>query len=103
MLPSSFMELLEPKKTTQPHEQDPKNDLLDHKRTQVATIKPKPRGRRRWLWLKDESLEDSATWLDYPACPASLDTLEVSVPPAVKLQPHFCAQPTLDPDIIAAE
>jgi hypothetical protein len=39
--------------------------------------------------------------LDYPACPASLDTLEVSVPPAVKLQPHFCAQPTLDPDIIA--
>jgi len=43
------------------------------------------------------------TSLDYPACPASLDTLEVSVPPAVKLQPHFCAQPTLDPDIIAAE
>jgi len=41
--------------------------------------------------------------LDYPACPASLDTLEVSVPPAVKLQPHFCAQPTLEPDIIAAE
>jgi hypothetical protein len=43
------------------------------------------------------------TSLDYPACPASLDTLEVWVPPAVKLQPHFCAQPTLDPDIIAAE
>jgi hypothetical protein len=54
------MELLEQKKTTQPHEQDPKDDLLDHRRTQVATIGPKPRGRRRWLWLKDESLEDSA-------------------------------------------
>jgi hypothetical protein len=54
------MELLEPKKTAQPHEQDPKDDLLDHRRTQVATIEPKPRRRRRWLWLKDESLEDSA-------------------------------------------
>jgi hypothetical protein len=60
MLPSSFMELLEQKKTTQPHEQDAKDDLLGHRRTQVATIEPKPRRRRRWLWLKDESLEDSA-------------------------------------------
>lgn len=60
MLPSSFMELLEPKKTAQPQEQDPKDDLLGHRRTQVATIEPKPRRRRRWLWLKDESLEDSA-------------------------------------------
>ena len=56
----SFMELLEQKETTQPHEQDPKDDLLDHRRAQVATIGPKPRRRRRWLWLKDESLEDSA-------------------------------------------
>jgi len=56
----SFMELLEPKKTAQPQEQDPKDDLLGHRRTQVATIEPKPRRRRRWLWLKDESLEDSA-------------------------------------------
>jgi hypothetical protein len=55
----SFMELLEQKETTQPQEQDPKDDVLDHKRTQVATIGPKPRRRRRWLWLKDESLEDS--------------------------------------------
>jgi hypothetical protein len=52
MLPSSFMELLEPKKTAQPQEQDPKDDLLGHRRTQVATIEPKPRRRRRWLWLK---------------------------------------------------
>ena len=46
----SFMELLEEKKTTQPHEKDPKDDVFDHKRTQVATIGPKPRRRRRWLW-----------------------------------------------------
>ena len=56
----SFLELLEQKKTTQPHEQDPKDDVLDHWRTQAATIEPKPRRRRRWLWRKDESLEDSA-------------------------------------------
>ena len=54
------MKLLEQKETTQPQEQDPKDDLLDHRRAQVATIEPKPRHRRRWLWLKDESLEDSA-------------------------------------------
>ena len=54
----SFMELLEQKETTQPQEKDPKDDLLDHRRIQVATIGPKPRRRRRWLWLKDESLED---------------------------------------------
>jgi hypothetical protein len=60
MLPSPFLELLEPKKTAQPQEQDPKDDLLNHRRTQVATIEPKPRRRRRWLCLKDESLEDSA-------------------------------------------
>ena len=60
MLPSSFMDLLKPKKTAQPQEQDPKDDLLSHRRTQVATIEPKPRRQRRWLWLKDESLEDSA-------------------------------------------
>jgi hypothetical protein len=56
----SFMELLEQKKTAQSQEKDPKDDLLDHWRTQAATIEPKPRRRRRWLWLKDESLEDSA-------------------------------------------
>ena len=50
----SFMELLEHKKTAQPQEKDPKDDLLDHWRTQAATIEPKPRRRRRWLWLKDE-------------------------------------------------
>src|SRR6266550_9608572 len=61
MLPSSFMELPEQKKTAQPHEQDPKDDLLDHWRTQVATIEPKPRRRRRRLWLKDESLEAAPT------------------------------------------
>jgi hypothetical protein len=38
-----------------------------------------------------------------PACPASLDTLKVSVPPAVKLAAVCGAPPTLDPDIIAAE
>ena len=54
MLPS-FMELLEPKKTAQPQEQDPKDDLLDHRRTQVATIGPKSRPRRGRLWLKDEN------------------------------------------------
>jgi hypothetical protein len=52
------MELLEQKKTAHAQEQAPKDDLLDHRRTQVATIGPKPRRRRRWLWLKDESLED---------------------------------------------
>src|SRR5437870_5704333 len=55
MLPSSFMELLEAEKTAQPQEQDPKDDLLGHRRTQVATIGPKPRRQRRWLRLKDES------------------------------------------------
>jgi hypothetical protein len=49
----SFMELLEPKKTAQPQKKDPKDDVLDHWRTQAATIEPKPRRRRRWLWLKD--------------------------------------------------
>jgi hypothetical protein len=57
----SFMELLEQKETTQPHEQDPKDDVLDHWSTQAATIGPKPRRRRTRLWLKDESLEDSAS------------------------------------------
>ena len=52
------MELLDQKKTAQPQEQDPKDDLLDHWRTQAATIEPKPRLRRRWLRLKD--LEDSS-------------------------------------------
>src|SRR5438067_12190263 len=45
----SFMEFLEQKKTAQPQEKDPKDDLLDHWRTQAATIEPKPRRRRRWL------------------------------------------------------
>jgi len=57
----SFMELLEPKKTAQPQDKDPKDDLLGHRRTQVATIEPKLRRRRRCLWLKNESLEDSAS------------------------------------------
>jgi len=43
------MEFLEQKKTAQPQEKDPKDDLLDHWRTQAATIEPKPRQRRRWL------------------------------------------------------
>ena len=51
----SFMELLEQKETAQPQEKGPKDDLLDHWRTQAATIEPKPRRRRRWLWRKDES------------------------------------------------
>src|SRR5947208_8770923 len=53
------------------------------------------------FWLKDESLEDSANLPlhCHPEFPASLDTLKVSVPPAVKLAPL----PALDPDIIAAE
>jgi hypothetical protein len=49
------MELLEQKETTQPQEKNPKDDLLDHWRTQAATIEPKARRRRRWLWRKDES------------------------------------------------
>src|SRR5882724_7262496 len=53
----SFMELLEAKKTAQPQEKDPKDDLLDHWRTQAATIEPKPHPRRRWLWLNDESYQ----------------------------------------------
>jgi hypothetical protein len=70
MLPSSFMELLEQKKTAQPQEQDPKDDLLDHWRTQAATIEPKPRRRRNGSGSKtnshrqdygsSRSLEDSA-------------------------------------------
>ena len=43
------------------------------------------------------------TSLEYPACPASLDILKVSMPPAVLLAAASCAQPTLYPDIIAAE
>jgi hypothetical protein len=41
------------------------------------------------FWLKDESLEDSANLPlhCHPEFPASLDTLKVSVPPAVKLAP----------------
>jgi len=43
------------------------------------------------------------TSLDYPACPASLDILKISMPPAVKLAAVFSVRLTLDPDIIAAE
>src|SRR5438874_10243594 len=51
-------------------------------------------------WLKDESLEDSANLPlhCHPEFPASLDTLKVSVPPAVKV-----AAATANLDIIAAE
>ena len=45
-------------------------------------------------------------WISYvinPACSASLDTLKVSVSPAVKLAAAICAWLALDPDIIAAE
>src|SRR5438309_11678 len=38
-----------------------------------------------------------------PACPASLGTLKVSVPPAVKLAAATHAQPALDPDIIGSQ
>ena len=38
----------------------PRDDLLSHRRTQVATIEPKTAPTTQWLWLKDESLEDSA-------------------------------------------
>ena len=50
--------------------------------------------------LKDKSLEDSANFPlhCHPEFPASLDTLKVSVPPAVKV-----AAATADLDIIAAE
>jgi hypothetical protein len=60
MLLSSLIELLDQKKTTQPQQQAPKYDLLDHRRTEAATIEPKPRRRCRLLWLKNESLEDGA-------------------------------------------
>jgi hypothetical protein len=49
-----FMELLEPKKTAQPHKQDPKDDLLGHKEKTRCNNRAKP--RRRHLWLKGESL-----------------------------------------------
>ena len=71
------------------------------------------------LWLKDavtqpeearpgfQSLEESANLAGLkrvnPACPASLDTVKVSVPPAVKLAAAIRARPALDPDIIAVE
>ena len=71
------------------------------------------------LWLKDavtqpeearpgfQSLEGSANLAGLkrvnPACPASLDTVKVSVPPAVKLAAAIRARPALDPDIIAVE
>jgi hypothetical protein len=47
------------------------------------------RSQRIQLWLKDESVEDSANLPVHchPEFPASLDTLKVSVPPAVKLAP----------------
>ena len=52
----SFMELLVAKKTAQPQEKNPKDDLLGHRRTQAATIEPKPRPRRRWLWRKGRKI-----------------------------------------------
>jgi hypothetical protein len=59
------------------------------------------------FWLKDGRLENSANLAGLkrvnPACPASLDTLKVSVPPAVKLTAGIRAQSTPDPDIIAVE
>src|SRR6266568_4211182 len=54
----------------------------------------KPRRQRQPRWIKTRL---------YPACPASLGTLKVSVPPAVKLAADEDARPALDPDIIAAE
>jgi hypothetical protein len=57
--------------------------------------------------VRRRSLEDSANLAGLkrvnPACPASLDTLKVSVPPAVKLAAAIHARPALDPDIIAAD
>ena len=55
------------------------------------------------LTRKDESLEHSANLAGYQACPASLDILKISMPPAVKLAAVFSVRLTLDPDIIAAE
>ena len=45
MLLFSLIELLEQKKTAQPQQQGPKDDVLDHRKTQVATIEPKIRDR----------------------------------------------------------
>jgi hypothetical protein len=57
--------------------------------------------------VRRRSLEDSANLAGLkrvnPACPAPLDTLKVSVPPAVKLAAAIRARTALDPDIIAAE
>jgi len=39
----------------------------------------------------------------HPVCPASLGTLKIPVPPAVKLAAATGARPALDPDVIAAE
>src|SRR5438552_18426584 len=51
------------------------------------------------LWLKDENLEDSANLPlhCHPEFPPSLDTLKVSVPPAVKLAPCQRPIPTSSP------
>ena len=57
--------------------------------------------------MRRRSLENSANLAGLkrvnPVCPASLDTLKVSVPPAVKLAAAIRARPALDPNIIAAE
>jgi len=58
---------------------------------------------RVFLAVKTKASKTAPISLDYPACPASLDTFKVSVPPAVKLAAVFSVRPTLDPDIIAAE
>src|SRR5438552_12760236 len=55
----------------------------------------KPRRQRQPSWIDPNGIN--------PGCPASLDTLKVSVPSAVKLAAAERARPAPDPDIIAAE
>ena len=63
----SLMKLLEAKKTAQPQEQNPKDDLLGHRRTQ-PTIEPKPRPRRRWLWRKGGRIGVDSKFFNLCSC-----------------------------------
>jgi hypothetical protein len=60
-----FMELLEPKKTAQPQQKNPKDDMLCHRRTQSRNNRAKtapamqmaPAQRRKPFWKTDALIE----------------------------------------------
>ncbi len=48
----------------------------------------------------EELTQARPTFDPFRTCQASLDTLKVSVPPAVKLAAAICARPALDPSSV---